>query len=227
MPRAKNDESFRLFKRRLGGRELFYARFLDEEGTIIATRSMGTDNERRAIKKALDVLKTIPKKPLKKDPLFIDFLLEFWQRDSEYVQLRELDGHRLSTVYLEKTHTYIKSLAEPYEPFKKLRLSQITPRILDKWKLTVGQSDASRKGINHAVNGLRVALRWAFRQGYISADPTASFTYIAYHSKEKGSLSTEEIGKIEALNWPDLRQKAALILGFSCGLRRCEVRALR
>jgi hypothetical protein len=53
MPGLKNEESFRLFKRQLGGRELFYARFLDEEGAVFATRSTGTDNERRAIKKAL------------------------------------------------------------------------------------------------------------------------------------------------------------------------------
>jgi integrase len=36
-----------------------------------------------------------------------------------------------------------------------------------------------------------------------------------------------EIDKIEALEWLDLRQKAALVLGFSCGLRRGEIRALR
>jgi integrase len=35
------------------------------------------------------------------------------------------------------------------------------------------------------------------------------------------------MGKVEALEWPDLRQKAALVLGFSCGLRRGEIRALR
>ena len=80
MPRPKNEEGFRLIKRDVEGRKLFYARFLDEEGAVISTRSTGTDDERKAIKKALAILKTIPKSPLKQDPLFVDFLLGFWTR---------------------------------------------------------------------------------------------------------------------------------------------------
>jgi hypothetical protein len=159
MPRAKNEENFRLFKRNLGGRKFFYCRILDEDGQIIAARSTGTSDERRAIKKALAILKSIPKSPLKHDPFFIDFLLGFWQREGEFVQLRELDGHRLSNAYIDKTRFYVERLVKTHEPFKKVRLSQITPRILDKWKLTVGKTEASRKGINHALNGIRVALR--------------------------------------------------------------------
>jgi len=66
MPRPKNDESFRLFRRNLGGRNFFYVRILDEEGKVIATRSTGTTDERKAVKKALEILKTIPKNPPKK-----------------------------------------------------------------------------------------------------------------------------------------------------------------
>jgi integrase len=227
MSRPKNNEQFRLFKRKLDGKEFFYCRILDEEGTIIATRSTGTADERKAVKKAIEILKTIPKSPLKQDPLLVDFLLSFWQRDSEYDKSKKLDGRTLSNAYLSKTKFYIESLVKTYEPFKNLRLSQITPRILDKWRTAVGYSDASRKGINHAVNGIRACLRWAFIKGYIATDPTASFKYIAYKPDEKGALSISEMGKIEALDWPDNRQKAALILGFSCGLRRGEIRALR
>jgi integrase len=35
------------------------------------------------------------------------------------------------------------------------------------------------------------------------------------------------MASVEALNWTDIRQKAALVFGFSCGLRRGEIRALR
>ena len=227
MSRHRNEESFRLFKRKLGGRELFYVRILDEEGGIIATRSTGTIDERKAIKRALEILKTIPKNPLKQDPLFVDTLLNFWQRDSEYVKARKLDGHTLSNAYLDKTKFYIESLVKTYAPFSKLRLSQVTPRILDKWRSTVGFSGASRKGVNHALNGIRVCLRWAFVQGFIPNDPTISFKYISYKPQEKGALSSDEMASVEALEWPDIRQKAALMLGFSCGLRRGEIRALK
>jgi len=164
---------------------------------------------------------------LKQDPLLVDFLLSFWQRDSEYDKSKKLDGRTLSNTYLSKTKFYIESLVKTYEPFKKLRLSQITPRVLDKWRTAIGYSDASRKGINHAVNGIRACLRWAFVKGYIVNDPTISFKYIAYKPSEKGVLSASEMGKIEKLDWPDIRQKTALVLGFSCGLRRGEIRALR
>ena len=227
MSRPKNEDYFRLFKRTLKGQEIYYCRILDEEGNIIATRSTGTADERKAVKKAVAILKSIPKNPLKGDPLFTNFLTSFWQRESDFVQLRELDGHRLTNTYIDKTKHYIEKLVNPHEPFKKIRLSQVSPRILDKWKLTVSQTEASRKGINHAVNGMRVALRWAFSKGYISTDPTISFKYINYKPSEKGALSLSEMGKIEALDWPDIRQKAALVLGFSCGLRRGEIRALR
>jgi len=56
---------------------------------------------------------------------------------------------------------------------------------------------------------MRVPLRWVFSKGYISSDPTLSFKYINYKPKEKGALSLLEMGKIEALDWPDIRQKAA------------------
>jgi hypothetical protein len=46
---------------------------------------------------------------------------------------------------------------------------------LDKWRSTVGYSGASCKGVNHAINGIRVFLRWAFFQGIIPNDPTISF----------------------------------------------------
>ena len=61
MPRPKNEASFRLIHRKVGQRKLFYARFLDEEGNVITTRATGTDDERKAFKKALTILKTIPK----------------------------------------------------------------------------------------------------------------------------------------------------------------------
>jgi integrase len=227
MSRPKNDEHFRLFKRKLGGKELFYCRILDVDGTILATRSTGTSDERKAIKKALEIQKTIPKNPLKQDPLFVDTLLGFWQRESEYVKARKLDGHILSNAYIDKTRHYIESLVKTFALFDKLRLSQVTPRILDKWRSGVGFSGASRKGVNHALNGIRVCLRWAFFQGFIPNDPTTSFKYIAYKPQEKGALSSDEMASIEALVWQDIRQKAALVLGFSCGLRRGEIRALR
>jgi len=106
MSRPRNNDQFRLFKRKLDGEALYYCRVLDEEGKIIATRSTGTTDERKAIKKAIEILKSIPKSPLKNDPLFVDFLISFWQRSSDFVQLRELDGHRLSNTYLDKTKYY-------------------------------------------------------------------------------------------------------------------------
>jgi len=227
MSRQKNEEGFRLFKRKIAGRELFYVRILDVDGTIITTKSTGTSDERKAVKKALEILKSTPKNPLKQDPLLVDALINFWQRNSEYVKSRKLDGHILSNAYIDKTRFYIESLVKTFSSFNKLRLSQVTPRILDKWRSTVGYSSASCKGVNHALNGIRVFLRWAFFQGIIPNDPTTSFKYIAYKPKEKGALSLLEMGKIEALDWSDIRQKAALVLGFSCGLRRGEIRALK
>jgi hypothetical protein len=144
MPRRKNEENFRLFKRKLAGREFFYVRVLDVDGTIIASRSTGTSDERKAVKIALEIVKRIPKNPLKYDPLLVDALMSFWQRDSEYVKSRQLDGHILSNAYINTTRSYIESLVKNYAPFSKLRLSQVTPRVLDKWRSTVGYSGAFR-----------------------------------------------------------------------------------
>ena len=53
MSRPKNEESFRLFKRKLDRWELFYYRVFGMDGTIIATRSTGTSDERKRRKKAV------------------------------------------------------------------------------------------------------------------------------------------------------------------------------
>ena len=84
MPRPRNEESYRLFKRKLRGVEFFYCRILDEEGNIIVSRSTGTADERKAVKKAIEILKNIPKSPLKNNPIFTDFLTSFWHRESDY-----------------------------------------------------------------------------------------------------------------------------------------------
>ena len=60
MPRPKSEEGFRLFKRRLGERELFYVRILDVDGTIITTRSTGASDEQEAVKKSLKSLRVFP-----------------------------------------------------------------------------------------------------------------------------------------------------------------------
>jgi hypothetical protein len=73
MPRPKSEESFRLFKRRLGNRELFYVRFLDEEGTVIATRSTETSDERKAVRKVLEIPKPFPSHPSSKIPCLSTF----------------------------------------------------------------------------------------------------------------------------------------------------------
>ena len=226
MSRPKQKGNFRLYRRNLDGRKFFYVRFLDEAGKIITSRSTGTTDERQAVIRALELAKEIPKTPLKSEPFFIPFLLDFWQRDSEYVRLRAIEGHILSNAHITKTAAYLKLLLSPYQPFKNLRIRQVTTRHLDSWKIHIASTDASRKGINHAISGIRVALRWAYRQGFISKNPAETLTNVAYQSKERGILSMDEIHRIENLDWSDLRQKAAIVLGYSCGLRRGEIRAL-
>jgi len=71
----------------------------------------------------------------------VDFLLAFWQRDSEYDRSKKLDGRTLSNAYLGKTIFYIESLVKTHEPLKNVRLSQVTPRILDKWRTTEAVSN--------------------------------------------------------------------------------------
>jgi len=173
MSRPKNEESFRLFKRKVAGRELFYVRILDVDGSIIATKSTGTSDERKAVKKALEIKKATPKNPLKQDPLHVDALMSFWQRDSEYVKSRKLDGHTLSNVYIDKTRFYIESLVKTFSGFNKLRLSQ--------WSAILW----------NATNNINFEIRTGD-----TVDAVFSFERDSYYKRETQQIVIKDIKKI-------------------------------
>ena len=158
------------------------------------------------------------------DPCVMDFLLEFWQKDSQYAKGRKLRGKSLSLQYVESNHHALRNHAAPL--LGEIRLSEFTPLLFEKLLLTLAESGAGARTINKIRQAILVAVGNYYRLQYMP-NPLTCIERVHEIPKERGILTKKEIQGIVAINGYAPRVKAAFILAACCGLRRGEVRGLK
>lgn len=78
-------------------------------------------------------LKAGPDEQDEKNPIFVEYLISFWDWDtSEYIQEKLEAGQRIGKPYCNANKSYIKKYVAPY--FKELRLQSINVKILKEFK---------------------------------------------------------------------------------------------
>lgn len=64
-------------------------------------------------------------KPNREDPLFLQYILDFWTVGSPYLKTKELsNGHPHSNEYIDQNYDGIKLHVATFKRFEKLRLSK-------------------------------------------------------------------------------------------------------
>lgn len=211
---------------RLGkdGKKAYSARFFDVEGAVIKTAVLrdaknATAAGRIAAKMLADgVISTAS------NPFALEYLISFWQRDSDYARGRALRGVVLSEQYL-KINRYLIS-RHLSGPLKGKRLLDITPMFLEKLVLKMSKDGSKSRTINSSLQALRVPYGFFCRQHRL-ANALTSVEKVAYVPKERGILTADEIGQVIALEGESPRAVAGVLLGALCGLRLGEVRGLQ
>lgn len=222
--RKRNNERFRLVKRG----KVYYARFLDQHGRVVSWRSTGHTAKDRAWSWAVENADGVLAEAGLRNPLFTDFLADFWSPESTRSRNRAASGKALSAGYLEGMQRVVRLHVLPWRGWRNLRLNDVTPRVVLDYKLWIAEHTDKRRTANLAIKAVITALRWAQANG----ETAKVYDYsgvgeLAHDPAERGVLTPAEVSKICKLEWSDKRQKAALILGIFAGLRRGEIRGLR
>jgi integrase len=81
--------------------------------------------------------------------------------------------------------------------------------------------------INHVLQGMRIAVRYAVAREELDRDPFKNIGEVAEQSREKGILTPAEVSALIHAPMKDRRFRLSILLGALCGLRRGEVRGLQ
>lgn len=223
MARRRDNEAFRLFKRN----GTYYARYLDEHGRVYATRSTGETAKDRAWKWAVANGQHVAEGRSARNALLLDYLADFWSPDSPRSRDRALSGKSFSAGYIEGMARIVRLHVAPWRGWQKIRLNDVTPKMLTDFKRHLGDDGKKRRTMNLALDTVTVALRWAQKHGDLSTGYDFSIVgHLHDAPAERGILTEKEVRAIVALDWPDPRQKAAILLGLFAGFRRGEMMGL-
>lgn len=73
----------------------------------------------------------------------------------------------------------------------------------------------------------KVALAWAYREGYIHTNPAEKLTNFVGKAEERGIFTDEETTKLFQQTWKDERSYIGNMVATTCGLRSGEVLGLK
>jgi integrase len=221
-------------------RGAWYVRFWNKEDKKYFSRSLGIPvegkKERRAeaaeaaAKMAAD-METETKKtvasPVQSIPL-VEYVLSFWQSDSEYVKEKSLlEKKPISAHYLLTNRRMVEAKMKPFEGFKDITLSGLTKPIIRQWKLWLAEQGYSGRVINGALLALRVPVRRAFYDDLIQTNPFAGVPRAAHKEQTRGVLKPQEIKQLVNTPVIDPRSRLAVYLSLYCSMRMGEVRGLQ
>ena len=141
-------------------------------------------------------------------------------------------------------HEDIRRHVVPFPDFEGVTVGSLTKAILKRWMIwlagrrktrvkkdgtTIDEGTISGRRANSVLQAVRVAVRWAFDNEEITADPFHKLGEVSENLKEKGVLTFDERNRLSDLPLTDKNYKSrlAMLLGSYCGLRRGEMRGLQ
>jgi len=196
------------------GRRIYVVRFKDQHG-IWRERSAGP---RRKDAEAL--LRRIQEEVAsgtfereRKDPRFAEYYASWFEAKSKALKPSSLADYR-------------NAFARYILPrFGKMRLSQITPLIVQKWVNDLSSSGLSAASVRKAYRYFASCLNQARKQGILEADPFRGVILPRMPARELDFLDPEEIRRL--LDVCEPRERALFAVLAYGGLRLGEVLALR
>jgi integrase len=230
--RAQKRARYSLYKKRIGDRDWWYARYWDEhQKRYAAHRATGVEaigkkgRRAEAEQAALEMFPEICFNSCR--VTMLEYLASFWKVDSPYFKEAELvRGRRLSASHAKSHAAVVRLHVAPYPGFASLGLGKLTAALIRDWRLWLAERGVSGGRINRAMQAIRVPLRYAMTRGEVPRDPFA-LVKLAHETKtEKGVLTPQEAAALLASPPKDLRRRLAILLGALCGMRIGEVRGL-
>lgn len=172
-------------------------------------------------------VETVIKKDSKESEETLTYLRRFWDYDqSPYIADKLSHGIKLGRTY---AHTSFERVNLYWAPcFEGKKIGEITKKDLKDFSVSL-----ARKHPNLSSMTLRqimlvgvTALKWAFANELIPADPTIGLTGYSTKGKKRGVLTPQEAAGIFQLDWKDKRAMLINLVAMTTGLRIGEILAL-
>jgi len=199
----------------------YCARFLDEDGNVVKTKTLESTSAGKAHIEA-KILLDAGEGRIDANPLVLDFLADFWRPGSDYASEKARTGHPLSILYVEISACIIR---KHLGALSGVRLRSLNESKMVKIIKELSAGGTSPRTINALIQAVRVPVTHWSRQHRIP-DPLMYLQKSKETPKLRGTLTVDEISRIAALTGESPRIRCAVLLGGLCGLRLGEIRGL-
>jgi integrase len=157
----------------------------------------------------------------------IQFLKDFWNFDrSAYIRDKLAHGHRITRRYC---HEALLIITKHWEPqFQSKPLNTINRQDIREFSLILKEEKGlAAKTINNILLQGTTALKWAYAENMIPADPAAGLTRFSGEENRRDILTEAETEALFKIKWQDKRAYIGCLLACTSGLRSGEIRAIR
>ena len=171
-----------------------------------------------------------------KNPLFIEYVKEFWDFDnSSYIKRQNFkQTGSIGIDYVSNMLGTFKKNAVPLLP-SKLKLSEVTTahieNLVDHW---IDEGILAPATISQVLKSISVPLREAARLGKIHYNPMLAVDTISGKTKERGILTDSEVQQLFSIMLVKVQQEKidnivylACLLSVYTGMRQGEIRAIK
>lgn len=214
---------YRIVKRKLKKKSVYYARFFDSAGKLIKTLSTHETNRYRAEQWARNHLFTESASSV----TVADLAVRFWDINGTYAQGRLVRGKSISRGHLEISEGYTKNHILP--KWGKVAVADITVGAVDSWILELYRAgEFAPATINKILQAFRCLLDGAVLQDYLPDNPAKAVKPLKAEHSKRGVLTDIEVKKLlgKPDNWKDYRQYVINLIAFYTGARIGEIRGL-
>jgi hypothetical protein len=220
----KTQVPFKLYKRSTRKNKLpvFYARFLQPDGTYTSGRSTGETNRKYAEIKAYEYLQT-GKVVSVKNMKLKDFSNDFFDWDGEWAVSKRSSGLRISQEQCKRNESILSCHVN--ERLGDMYLADFDTALVRKFRNDLFRDGFSGSTINKALGCLKSILESAEEQHLIRNMPR--FQRASLQTKEKGILTLDEVTRLFADPWDDELTYVANLVAASTGFRLSEIRGIK
>jgi integrase len=171
---------------------------------------------------------TIVKKGAKEAEPVIDYLRRFWDYgQSPYIADKRSHGVSLGRAYAKCSYERVNLYWVPQ--FEGKKIGEITRQSLKDFSVAVAKKHPklSPMTLRQIMPVGVTALRGAFANELIPADPTIGLTGYSTKAKKRGVLTPKEAEDLFRLEWKDKRSMLINLVAMTTGLRIGEILALK
>ena len=214
---------FTLYKRTLkSGKKVFYAKFLNPDGTYTAGRSTGKSTRKAAELEAWDYIST-GKIAKKQNYKLKEYATDFFDWNGQWALSKRSAGKRISEDQCKtnqgKTDLHI------IKKIGNLYLTEIDTATVKRLRNDLFKDGYSGSTINKVIGCLRAILETAEEDRLLRHLPR--FERSGLNQKERGILTQAEVQELFNLEWKDKRVYAGNLISASTGFRLSEVLGIK